>query len=46
MVDFVSLLELFRQSGDAYPASWKAEDLKRVEEMLQEEIKKAHTMLN
>ena len=46
MIDFVSMLELFRQSGDAYPASWKPEDLKRIEEMLQEEIKKACKMLN
>jgi putative nucleotidyltransferase with HDIG domain len=46
MVDFASMLELFRQSGDNYPASWKAEDLKRVEEMLHEEVKKAQMMLN
>ena len=45
-VDFGNMLEMFRKSGDAYPSSWKAEDLKRVEEMLREEIKKACTLLN
>jgi putative nucleotidyltransferase with HDIG domain len=46
MVDFYTMVELFRQSGDVYPSSWKAEDLKRIEEMLQEEIKKASSLLN
>jgi putative nucleotidyltransferase with HDIG domain len=46
MADFHTMLELFRQAGDAHPANWKPEDLKRVEEMLREEVKKASSMLN
>lgn len=46
LVDFATMLALFRQSGDVYPANWKEEDLKRIEEMLREEVKKAQSMLN
>jgi putative nucleotidyltransferase with HDIG domain len=45
-VDYYTMLELFRQAGDTYSSSWKPEDLKRVEEMLQAEVKKASSMLN
>jgi putative nucleotidyltransferase with HDIG domain len=45
-VDFFSILNLFGQSGISYSPSWKAEDLARVEDMLQGEIKKASSMLH
>jgi putative nucleotidyltransferase with HDIG domain len=45
MVDFHKMLDLFRQAGMNYPMSWKDEELKKAEDMLQEEIKKASSML-
>jgi putative nucleotidyltransferase with HDIG domain len=45
-IDFYTAVELFRQSGMAYPANWKPEDLKKVEGILLEEIKRASSILN
>jgi putative nucleotidyltransferase with HDIG domain len=46
MIDFYTMLELFRQSGMAYPANWEAEELKKVEDGLREEMKKSSSILN
>ncbi len=46
MVDFISMLNLFGQSGIFYPSNWKVEDLAKIEDMLQGEIKKASSMLH
>jgi putative nucleotidyltransferase with HDIG domain len=45
-IDFYTLIELFRQSGEVYPVNWKSEDLKKVEEILQGEMKKASSLLH
>jgi putative nucleotidyltransferase with HDIG domain len=46
MIDFYTMLELFRQSGMVYPANWKAEELKKVEAGLREEMKNSSSILN
>jgi putative nucleotidyltransferase with HDIG domain len=46
LVDFKKMLDLFRQAGMNYPLTWKDEELKKVEDLLQEEITKAPSMLN
>jgi putative nucleotidyltransferase with HDIG domain len=45
-VDFQKMLDLFREAGMNYPTNWKDEELKRAEDLLQEEIKKASSMLD
>jgi len=44
-VDFQKMLDLFREAGMNYPPNWKDEELKKAEDLLQEEIKKASSML-
>jgi len=46
MIDFYTMLELFRQAGMVYPPSWKEEELKKVEDNLRVEIIKASSILN
>lgn len=44
-IDFDKMLESFRQEGMTYPINWKSEELRKVEEILHEEMKKASSML-
>jgi len=46
MFDFQKMLDLFRQDGMNYPMNWKDEELKKAQDMLQEEISKASSMLD
>ena len=44
-IDFDKMLESFRLAGMNYPGNWKSGELKRVEESLHEEMKKASSVL-
>ena len=46
LVDFNQMIASFNQGGMRYPATWKTEELKRVEEMLKEEREKARSLVN
>jgi putative nucleotidyltransferase with HDIG domain len=46
MIDFCTMLESFRQSGMVYPVNWEAEELKKIEAGLREEMKKSCFLLN
>jgi hypothetical protein len=46
MIDFYTMLELFRQAGMVYPPNWKEEELKKVEDNLRAEIIKASSILS
>jgi putative nucleotidyltransferase with HDIG domain len=46
LVDFHRMLELFTQAGMRFPLSWHLDELKRVEEIFKEEMKKACSLLN
>ncbi len=45
-VDFYKMLDSFHQAGIHYPVSWKEEELQRAKDMLQEEVKRASSMLD
>jgi len=46
LVDFEKMIGSFSEAGMRYPATWKTEELKRVEETLQEEREQARSLLN
>jgi len=45
-VDFNRMLELFTQAGMHFPLNWHFNELKRVEEIFQEEMNKAFSLMN
>jgi putative nucleotidyltransferase with HDIG domain len=45
-VDFNRMLELFTQAGMHFPLNWHFNELKRVEEIFQEEMNKASSLMN
>jgi putative nucleotidyltransferase with HDIG domain len=46
LVDFHRMLELFTQAGMRFPLNWHLDELKRVEEIFREEMKKAASLLD
>ena len=46
LVDFHRMLELFTQAGMSFPLNWHLNELKKVEEIFHEEMKKAASILN
>jgi putative nucleotidyltransferase with HDIG domain len=46
LVDFHRMLELFTQAGMRFPLNWHLDELKKVEEIFREEMKKAASVLN